>query len=385
MSASLTESARDASVSRAVRCVDVDLHPYPQHADELAQYLPEPWRSLEFPRHARPRAYPLGQEPDVGVLAPPFAGMRVDSLPPSGLPCASDPEFVLRELDEMQVDFSILIPLFGRPKASPQHEAAVCAAINQWLADKWLSEYNGSARFRGVIRLAFDDVPGAVAEIEKWAEHPDMVEVLLHPGSFMPLGQPQYWPIYEAAVRHDLPIAIHGSRSAGIRLMTPVGFPAYHSQFLTQIPLLFMTQLASMIFEGVFERFPTMRLVLVEGGITWLAPFLWRLDRHWERFRSATPDVRRRPSEYVAEHVRFSTQPFDEPRRLRDFVALLDWIDAGRLLMFATDYPHHDADDPRWIGPRLPEGMRDRIMRRNAQELYGLPDVRSDRVEIDGE
>lgn len=374
MSVAVSESPTGRPTKEStLRSVDVDLHPYLQHGLELADYLPEPWRSTEFPPHQRARGYPLGQEPDVGVLAPPLAGMRVDALPPSGMPCGADPDFVARDLDAMGIDHTILIPLFGRPKASPEHEAAICAAINDWLADTWLSRYNDADRYRGVIRISFDDVPSAVAEIERWGGHPQMVEVLMHTGSFVPLGQPRYWPIYEAAAKHGLPIAIHGSRSAGSRLMTPVGFPSYHSQFLGQVPMMFMAHLTSFVFEGVFERFPALRLVLVEGGITWVAPFLWRLDHHWRRLGREVPAVKRAPSEYVAEHVRLSTQPFDEPRKLKDFIRLLDWIDAGRLLMFASDYPHHDADDPRWIAPRLPDHMRARIMRENAIELYGLP------------
>lgn len=363
----------------AVDVVDVDVHPYLQHRDELAPYLAEPWRSREFTSH-RPavysRPYPVGLAPDIGVLSPPAAGMRLDSLPPSGLPAGADDEFVRTELANMGVDYSILIPLFARPKASNEYESALHSAVNEWLADTWLTKYNRNRQFRGMIRVSPDDVPRAVAEIEKWAEHPEMVSVMLHTITLAPLGQPRFWPIYEAAVRHDLPISIHGLRATGGKMRTPVGPQSYHSLFLGQMPLVFMSHLASFLLEGVFEEFPSMKLAMIEGGLTWVPPFLWRLDQHWERFRRELPKLKRAPSEYVGDHVRFSTQPFDEPDKVQDLIQMLDWMDASRLLMFATDYPHHDADNPDWVRRRLPEYMRSSVMRDNAVDFYGMPATR---------
>jgi predicted TIM-barrel fold metal-dependent hydrolase len=54
----------------------------------------------------------------------------------------------------------------------------------------------------------------------------------------------------------------------------------------------------------------------------------------------------------------------------------MEWMRAEELLMFSTDYPHYDADDPAWIAPRLPAAQRDRILFENAIEFYGLPRMR---------
>ena len=85
--------------------------------------------------------------------------------------------------------------------------------------------------------------------------------------------------------------------------------------------------------------------------------------------------MRRLPSEQIREHVRFTTQPLEQPRRRSELHAVLESIDGlGDMLMFATDYPHWDFDVPRLAIARLPEEWRERVLRENAQELYRLPE-----------
>jgi predicted TIM-barrel fold metal-dependent hydrolase len=155
-----------------------------------------------------------------------------------------------------------------------------------------------------------------------------------------------------------------------------VGFPSYYLEFHPAYSILYWTHLASLIFGGVFEKYPNFKLVLVEGGFSWIVPFMWRMDRHWERFRREVPAAKRPPSEYVYESVRLTTQPLEEPRAVADFQKLCDIGHADKLLLFATDYPHWDFDSPEWVKTRLPRVQRDAIMYRNALELYGLPAYR---------
>ncbi len=67
-----------------------------------------------------------------------------------------------------------------------------------------------------------------------------------------------------------------------------------------------------------------LKLVLVEAGVAWLTGFLWRLDQAWKALRSEVPWVRRRPSAYVLDHVRITTQPLEEPENPRNLLQLLD-------------------------------------------------------------
>jgi predicted TIM-barrel fold metal-dependent hydrolase len=130
--------------------------------------------------------------------------------------------------------------------------------------------------------------------------------------------------------------------------------------------------MASLVFEGVFERFPRLKIVLIEGGFAWVPALTWRMDKHWDRMREETPHVKRPPSEYVREHFWFTTQPIEEPENPADLAEIMDWIGYDRL-MFSTDYPHWDFDDPqRAFKAQLTEQQRAGVFRDNAKALYAL-------------
>jgi len=82
--------------------------------------------------------------------------------------------------------------------------------------------------------------------------------------------------------------------------------------------------------------------------------------------------VKRPPSEYMREHFWFATQPMEEPENPQDILQVFEWIGWDRI-MFSTDYPHWDFDDPRQaIRVRLTDEQREKIFRANAKALYRL-------------
>lgn len=352
----------------AVNIVDTDIHPAPSSPEVLRSYVPEPWRSRQW----SDMVFDAVGSP---IYEAPNKAQRRDSYSPAGGPPCSDPVFTEKQLfEDAAVDYAILFPLTVRPMANPDHEAAVCAATNAWLADTWLSRFNGHGRYFGTLRVCSTDAQLAADEIERWAGHPNFIQVMMNPYTDAPIGQARYYPVYEAATRHGLPVALHVNRSPGMRLLTPVGAASYFIEHHTLYPLMYAAHLTSLIFEGVFEKFPSLRVSLVEGGFSWVVPLAWRLDNHWRQLRSEVPHVKRPPSEYIREHVRFSSQPVEEPAELGHLHKMFEWMGAERLLMFATDYPHWDYDDPHQI--RIPKQMRRRIMAENALEWYGLSPTR---------
>jgi hypothetical protein len=132
--------------------------------------------------------------------------------------------------------------------------------------------------------------------------------------------------------------------------------------------------ITSMVLEGVFERFPSLKVVSVENGFGWLPSLMWRLDSTWKLLHAEVPHLKRLPSEYVREHVYLTTQPMEEPHKARQFMQLLDQFgDAVDHLMFATDYPHWDADSPDEAFPvPLPDELARKIYFQNAANLYSL-------------
>ena len=100
--------------------------------------------------------------------------------------------------------------------------------------------------------------------------------------------------------------------------------------------------LAAMIFDGVFNRFPKLRVGVVELGASWVISWMKHLDQSFRAFRRLQDlsHVKMLPSEYVQNHIKLTPFPGED----------IGWIlesGAADLLMFATDYPHHEGtDDP---------------------------------------
>ncbi len=142
----------------------------------------------------------------------------------------------------------------------------------------------------------------------------------------------------------NLPLAIHAFGYGG-NPITSGGWPSFYIEEMSGHSQCCQALLASIVLEGVFERFPTFKMILVEAGFAWLPALAWRLDKHWEKLRSEIPHLKRPPSEVIREHVWLTTQPMEEPDNRRHLMDTWDWIGHDRLI-FATDYPHWDYDDP---------------------------------------
>jgi predicted TIM-barrel fold metal-dependent hydrolase len=350
------------SVSIRPGIIDCDVHPGPRSNDEIKSRMKPPFRD---------RWNGGGR----GFFGNPVHGARLDSRPPNGGGPGSDPDFLREQLiEEFGIGHAILLPrAFCNLQPDPDFGTAIAAAFNDWLAETWLGEYNADGCFKGSITVSHQDPPAAAREIERWAGHPHFVQVMTDSGARAPFGQRHYYPIYEACERHGLPFAIHpGTDGMGINIQPSPGFPTHYIEWHTGLSLAFQAHMVSFLTEGVFERFPNFRIVLVEGGVSWLAPLIWRLNAEWRALRMEVPWMKRRPDQYLRDHVRITSQPLERPDRDEWLLQIFEMMDAEHLLMFSSDYPHWDFDSPRTAFPRLPEAMRRRIFEENAREFYGL-------------
>ncbi|AHH18949.1 putative amidohydrolase [Nocardia nova SH22a] len=349
----------------AVRVVDSDVHPVPRPG-RLAELYPEPFRSNYF----------LNRQVGSTLYydAPDFAyayAMRVDSFPEGGGFPGSDPDTLFRQLIiGAGSDIAILEPGLMQARL-PEATSAAASAVNTWLDQDWLDSHNNwHQRYRGSISAATEDPAGAAREIEKWAGHPYMAQILIRAEPRPAWGDPMYDPIWAAAVKHNLPVACHLSRGFYENLpMPPVGFPSYNHDFMVTYSLLAMNQVMSLIFDGVFDRFPALRIILVEHAFTWILPLMWRMDAIYET-RKSWVSIKHKPSEYVKEHIKFTTQPLDYPDDKTELTRALEWMEAEKILLFSSDYPHWTFDDPRWLVKHLPEHTREPIMFGNGLATY---------------
>ena len=139
-----------------------------------------------------------------------------------------------------------------------------------------------------------------------------------------------------------------------------------------------MGHVASMIAHGVFEKWPNLTFVLIECGVAWLPAILWRLDADYRALRKETPWLKRLPSEYARDHIRLTTQPLESPPNKQHLWSLLEAIDGQHTLLFATDYPHWDFDDPTMLN--IPPAWRDDVFDRNARKVYRRLPQRAERA-----
>ena len=169
---------------------------------------------------------------------------------PTPIPCAH------HVFNEGGVDYAILNPLTRGNIADYLLNSRICAAVNDWLLDRWL-EPDTTGRFLGTIRVNPEDARGAVAEIERLAGHPKMVQVGVPLQSREPYGKPMFEPIWEAAAAHGLPVAVHINGGNGVdHAPTFAGHAYTYPGYAAFMPLNSFVHLATLIIEGMFGRHP---------------------------------------------------------------------------------------------------------------------------------
>jgi predicted TIM-barrel fold metal-dependent hydrolase len=99
---------------------------------------------------------------------------------------------------------------------------------------------------------------------------------------------------------------------------------------------------------------------------------MWHMDADWKSVRDYTPWVKRLPSDYLRDHIRFGSQPMPNTPTPADLKTLLAWLHAEEVMVYASDYPHWDWDEPSTFLAGFEDSFRQRVMVDNARALYGL-------------
>ncbi|WP_219418531.1 amidohydrolase family protein [Pseudonocardia nigra] len=346
-----------------VDLVDTDVHITPPSIEALFPYLPQRWR--DYVRESGVRSL----ESDLYPPGSPLSAIP-GSVPAHGGPPGSDPDLLRTQLlDPWGTTVAVTNCVYGVDGIhNPDWAVAMARAVNDWQRAEWLCE----PRLRGSIVVAGQDPERAAAEVERLGGLDEFVQVLMPVRSRTPLGQRHYWPIYEAAERHGLALGVHAG-GAGGNPMSPVGSPSYYLEEYVLLAQAFQAQLISLVSEGVLVRFPELRVVLIEGGFSWLPPLMWRFDKNWKGLRREIPWVDRLPSEIIRESVRFTAQPLDAPADARRLLQVVEQLGSDRMLLFSTDYPHRQFDDPACSAPHgLAGDALVGFLGRNALDVYRL-------------
>ena len=365
MNMELRASSRPAK--NRLGLVDVDIHPK-SSVEDLRPYLSNHWWNYlqtygSRQRHGYVKGFPYPK-------AQPQAARR-DAWPPGGGLPASDLDFMrAQHLDHYGVDYGIMNPLSptGQGDQNSDFSIAMAFAANEWQLEGWNRR---EPRLKASVVVPYEDAEASKVEIKLRAGDRRFAHVLLLSRTSELLGKRRYWPIFEAAAEAGLPVGIHVFGYSGWA-MTNSGWPSFYIEEMTEHATSCQAMVTSLIIEGVFERFPDLKIVLIESGFAWLPALGWRLDKTWKRLRDEVPHLRRAPSEYLREHFYVSTQPMEESEDPEHVLDMMEWIGWDKIL-FASDYPHWDFDDPLMaLPPKLTEERRRMIYSGNAKALYRL-------------
>jgi predicted TIM-barrel fold metal-dependent hydrolase len=343
-----------------LRSIDCDVHPAVPGVAALAPYLDEFWRDAV-------------EERGIGALDPisypPNAPLtvRADWRGKGGAAATKAEPLCAAVFDKLGADVAILNCIYGVQLGFNEDMArAFTRAINDWIVKEWLDR---DPRLRASIVLPMQNVEFAVEELERCARDRRFVQALILAMQEVPLGRRSFWPIYAALERLGLPLGIHAGSSYR-HPVTSLGWPSYYLEDYAAQAQGFQSQVTSLITEGVFAKFPGLKVVLIESGVTWLPGFLWRFSKFWRGLRAEVPWVDRPPDEIVRDHFRLTVQPFDAPEGIEMAERAIEHLRSDDILLFASDYPHWQFDGDEAMPKAIPASLHRKIMVDNPLATY---------------
>lgn len=253
-------------------------------------------------------------------------------------------------------------------------------AWNNWFHDTYLKK---SPRFQGLGLIPLQEPAEAVKELGR------IVTGLGFCGAMIPstgfkghVGGKEYWPVYAEADRLGCCLAIHGGAHEGLGMdyLTP-----YAPINGLGHPFGQMVAFAGIVFNGIFDKFPNLRIGFMEAGVSWLMTCIERFDRGWETHIQYDPRreyIRLEPGEKVSAYIRrhieagrlFVGCEGTEPTLHHAIEAV-----GNKAFIFSSDFPHEvNADyckheiEEILESRRLTDDDKRAVLHRNAERMYAL-------------
>ena len=309
-----------------------------------------------------------------------------------GIRRLTDPDLRVKDQDRDGVQAEVLYGVLGATGRlnDPEASVEVMRIYNEWLAADFCAKYPD--RFAGLASIPNNPMDAAIAEVKRVAKRGGLRGLdIANSSDLKPLWDPYWNPLWEAVNETGLPLHFHtvggyvpehiskiqaiGSDPTRAELPgapeveIPVARAAFASH-ISQFQVNMANVLTSIIFAGVLERFPKIRLVLGESGIGWIPYVLWRMDGEWEdQFKDLS--LKMPPSDYWKRQcwATYQTDPIG--------VKLIDELGEDKI-MWGSDFPHPDGvwpDSQEYIQRELgglPANVRRKVVCENAARLYGF-------------
>ncbi|MDE1852629.1 MAG: amidohydrolase [Thaumarchaeota archaeon] len=302
-------------------------------------------------------------------------GVRV-KRPEVSFPKQQSPDDIIDEFARRMVDLgikrSIIIPnMIVRLPLDPRparFEAEVARAYIDFMIESFLDKY---PEIRATVYVPVKDPRMGAELIDDVGAEKGIVGALLSVLTKTRAGSDDWNPIYEAAQQKDLPICIHGDAiHAEERGWLFGDFDTLLPVHVLSFPLLLSRSIMSIVLDGVPVRFPRLKFVFMEGGLTYVPALMQRLDDDYVKRRHEAPLLTKLPSEYMNEFY-YTTQPLESAHKeaLEPFFRMFD---SENKLMYASDYPHWDFDAPSviWDLPYLSTDAKKKILGGNAAKVF---------------
>ena len=303
----------------------------------------------------------------------------LDTNPPGAF-INPGPDGWVRFLDELGLDAAVLYPTAGLAFGKMidiDLAVGTARAYNDWLYEAYLKR---DERLKGIALIPLQDPEAAVAELRRAVEQQGMVGALLpSTGLKSHLGDKMYWPVYTEAERLGCCLAVHGGAHSGLGFDHMNVFAATHA---LGHPFGIAIVFASMVINGIFDRFPNARYGFMEGGVGWFLMALERLEGSYRAFTPHYPKLALEPGEspadYAMRHVKagrlFVGVEGEEPdlgHAVRSRGA--------EAFVFSSDFPHevnietckHEVEEVL-ENDELDAAAKRAIFYENAERFYGL-------------
>ncbi len=353
-----------------IKIIDGDGHVF-EDAAAISERMPSPYREKgPFP---------------ITRLVPPGDHFHhyVGEHPPGSFRRDTGPDEWVEFLADVGIDTAVLYPslalAYGRI-TNRDWAIAFTQAYNDWLSDAYLKR---DSRFQGMGLIPMQDPDVAVEELRRSVNDLGMCGAMLPAtGLHAHLGSKEYWPIYQAASELGCALAVHGGAHGGLgmddmNVYTPVQALGH--------PFGLMIGFAGIIFNGILEKYPNVRIGFLEGGVAWLQLVLERFDRSHETHRQVDPRGEllgpkpdEKASDYVIRHIhegRLYVGCEGHEPTLPDVVRTV----GSAPLIYSSDFPHEVNNEMckhelREVieHTQLSSADKEAILHGNAERFYRL-------------
>jgi len=355
---------------------DVDSHIIETlHWKDIAQYIEDPVIRSEAMTSKKASSYGLNAAggllyQDVGGRIPHEGGLWESVEDSEDSDVHRDVILIQRAMECLSVDYMVVFPTsmlqLGMSPQIPM-QVLLTQAFNRFMVEHILKSDN---RIKTLICLPFNDPEASMRTIEEFAGEPGVIGFMITSVRNKPVQDNQYMKIYAALEERGLPLAFH----AGYYWHEPVmeQFHRFLGVHSVGFVLWNLVHLVNWIIHGLPERFPNLKVMWVESGLSWLPFIMQRLDNEYMLRSSEAPALKRLPSEYIREMF-FSGQPL-ERTNMKALEMNFEMVSAETQLLYASDWPHQDFDLPSSIFdlPFLSEQGKRNILGETALKLFNL-------------